>query len=200
MTSVSGVVLAAGRGTRMGVTKQLLPLGGRPLLSHVLDTALASTLDDVVVVLGYEAAVVRSKLSSYENRVRFVVNQNHGEGQSRSLAAGLDALHKDTGAAVVLLGDQPTIACEAINALVTAYRRRPGLAARAEYDAGVLAHPTLIARVLWDEVRAVQGDVGAREVLRLHDSAVVRVRVGGAAPRDVDTDADYQNLIANADG
>ena len=52
---VSGVILAAGASSRMGRPKQLLPFGGKPLLQHVIDEALASSLDEVILVLGHRA-------------------------------------------------------------------------------------------------------------------------------------------------
>jgi hypothetical protein len=62
--SVVGIILAAGRGARMGRPKQLLPLDGRPLLQHVIDTAVAAPLDGIVVVLGHASDEVAAALAS----------------------------------------------------------------------------------------------------------------------------------------
>jgi molybdenum cofactor cytidylyltransferase len=52
---VSGIILAAGQSKRMGRAKQLLPFRGKPLISHIVCAALASQLDEVIVVLGHGA-------------------------------------------------------------------------------------------------------------------------------------------------
>ena len=83
--SVRGIVLAAGRGVRMGGTpKQLLLLDGRPLLQHVIDTAAAAGLEDIVVVLGHEADRIAPALHLPPG-ARVVVNPHHEEGQATSL-------------------------------------------------------------------------------------------------------------------
>jgi len=89
---LSGVVLAAGASTRMGRPKQLLPVGDRCLLRRVIDAALASRLDEVIVVLGHRADEIGSALAlDAVGRARVVVNSEHADGQSTSLRCGLRA-------------------------------------------------------------------------------------------------------------
>jgi len=58
---VSAILLAAGSSRRMGRIKQLLPLGNKPVISHCLDTLIASEINDIVVVLGqHRAEILRS--------------------------------------------------------------------------------------------------------------------------------------------
>ena len=84
---VAGIVLAAGRSTRMGQPKQLLPFRGRTVIEQVVDNALASTLQQVIVVLGHEAERVQPLMA--QRKVSTVVNAAYGTGQSSSLKAGL---------------------------------------------------------------------------------------------------------------
>lgn len=193
---VSAVVLAAGRGARMGRTKQLLPFEGRPLLAGVIETALASAADEVVVVLGHDAEAIRAAVGGASDGARFVVNPNYDEGQATSLIAGLEALDRRADAAVVLLGDQPGVTPADVDAVVSAYLASGAPAARALYESGEAGHPVVIGRVLWDEVCAQRGDVGAREVLRRHADRVLSVALDKPAPRDVDSPADYEAALA----
>ena len=80
MSTVVGLVLAAGAARRMGRPKQLLPLGGRALLQHVVDAAAASALGDVVIVLGHEADAIEAALR-LPARARVVRNPDHAEGR-----------------------------------------------------------------------------------------------------------------------
>lgn len=192
--TVVGIVLAAGRGARMGRPKQLLPLDGRPMLQHVLDAAAAAPLDDLVLVLGHAAGEVRAALRPPPG-TRVVVNAAHAEGQSTSLRAGLAAAPEGALAAVVLLGDQPEVRAEAVAALVAAHARSVAPVLRAAYG-GRAAHPVLLGRAIWPAAMALRGDAGARALISRE--AVELVEVGGAPPEDVDTPADHAALVARS--
>ena len=196
---VGGIILAAGRGARMGQTKQLLTLRGVPLLAHVVAAAERSALDQVVLVLGHEAATVAAAAQGQRAQVAF--NPRYAEGQSASLRVGLQALDGDIVAALVLLGDQPTVRAAAIDAIVEAYWQAGPpypLVVMPTYG-GRDGHPVLLARPLWAEVMAVRGDEGARSVIRAHPDAVRRVALPGRLPGDVDTPADYRLIQADGD-
>jgi len=186
----------------MGLTKQLLPIDGRPLLARVIDAARGSVADEVVVVLGHEAEAIRSALGDCwpaGQRVRFVENAEYERGQSSSLAAGIAAVDPRSEAVVVLLGDQPTVSSADIDRVIEGYPCADIVAVRAVYGEGnalVAGHPTLIGRALWDEVCGVRGDIGARDVLARHGDRVLLVELGKPAPADVDTPGDYDSLVA----
>ena len=186
---ITGVVLAAGTSSRLGRPKQLLDLGGKPVLQHVVDAALAGGLDEVVVVVGHAAAAVEAALL-HQEQVRFVHNPGFGEGQSTSLRAGLRAAAPDAEAAVILLGDQPQIRPDAIRAVAEAWRQGAGPVIQACYR-GLDAHPTLFDRSLWPELERLTGDEGARSLLATLPTKS-RVDVGGLPPADIDTSDDYE--------
>lgn len=191
--SVVALVLAAGAGTRMGRPKQLLPVGGRPMLQHAVDAAAAAGLGGPVVVLGHAAEEVAAALV-LPPEARVVVNPRHAEGQATSLAAGLAALPGGAEAALVLLGDQPEVRPDAIRAVVAG--RRPGgpPMLRAAYR-GRPGHPVLLERILWPAAGALRGDGGGR-VLAARDPGALRlVEVGGDPPEDVDTPEDHRRLL-----
>ncbi|MDQ3411935.1 MAG: nucleotidyltransferase family protein, partial [Chloroflexota bacterium] len=118
--SVSGIILAAGQSSRLGRSKQLLPLAGRPLLAHVIAHAAASDLDETILVLGHEATAIAAALGDLGQRT--MINPEYAAGQSTSVRAGLSAVSPESDAVMFLLGDQPTVTSEIINALLTAYR------------------------------------------------------------------------------
>ena len=191
---ISGVILAAGRSSRLGRPKQLLPLAGVPLLTHVLRSAAASQLDEVVLVLGHEASRIAAAVGEWGQRV--VVNPDYAAGQSTSLRAGLGAIDPTAEAALFLLGDQPEVAAPVIDAVIAAYRTSGGPIVVPHYG-GQPGNPILFARRLFPALARVAGDEGARGVVRAHATDVVAVPVGeGPPPRDVDTEEDYAALLA----
>lgn len=194
---VSGVVLAAGAATRMGRAKQLLEIAGRPLVQYVVDAALASRLDEVVVVLGHEADAVRAALAP-DARVRTVSNPAFVDGQITSLRCGLAAVSPRADAAAVLLGDEPSLGSERIDAMLAAFHAAGARAARPVYpDAGGRpGHPVLLAREIFSELEALRGDQGARTLFEERRPGVVEVPFAGEPPQDVDTPEDLERIQA----
>lgn len=197
---VAGIVLAAGASTRMGRPKQLLPVAGRPLLQHVIDQASASCLAEVVVVLGSDADRVRRAVGPAAScPTRWVVNPDHGKGQSTSLRLGLQSTDARATAAAILLGDQPGVSAALIDTVVERFLAGDAPAARPVHlTAGgrrVPGHPVVLARRIWDSVERVRGDQGARQVLAAHPEWLLEVPVTGDPPADIDTWEDYQRAL-----
>ena len=195
---ISAVVLAAGSSSRLGRPKQLLDLGGKPVLRRVVDTALTAGLDEVVVVLGHRAEEAEAVLPE-DGRVRAVVNPDFAEGQSTSLRAGLRSLGEGCEAAVILLGDQPGVSPETVVAVVRAWQRERSPIVQAAYT-GRPAHPTLLDRQAWPDAEAIRGDQGARALIARHPERRTSVEVGGAPPDDIDTEEDYRRVRAALGG
>jgi len=198
---VTGLVLAAGAATRMGRVKALLPLFDRCLLQHVVDAALASCLDEVVVVLGHRADEIRSALRlPADGRVQVAVAADFARGQSASLRCGLRAASPRAGAAAILLGDQPGVSAARIDRVARAFFAAEAPAARPVFPeaGGAPGHPVFLARRLWPELERLGGDRGARELLAAHPAWLVEVPEPGAPPPDVNTPSDYERLARAA--
>jgi molybdenum cofactor cytidylyltransferase len=193
-SGISGVILAAGRSSRLGRPKQLLDLLGEPLLRHVVRNSVASDLHDVVLVLGYQAAQIESAVGDWGQRV--VLNPDYAEGQSTSLCVGLGAIDPSAEAVVFLLGDQPQVGPGIIDALIDQFRESGAPIVMPTYG-GIAANPVLFAAELFPDLARITGDEGARSVVARNRERVATVAVGdGPPPRDVDTEADYQALLA----
>ena len=192
---IAGIVLAAGRSSRLGRPKQLLPVHGEPLIRHTLRRVLASSLDQVILVVGHEADGVRATVAGLP--VECVFNPDAAAGQSTSVRAGLAALSSEVEAAVFILGDQPGIDPNVIDALIAAWRTSGAPVVVPRYE-DRMGNPVLFDRQVFPELAALEGDTGARPVVRVyHDSGDLHVvPVAGQAPPDVDTEADYAALIA----
>lgn len=186
------MVLAAGTSSRLGQPKQLLDVGGRPLLQHAVDAAAGAGLAEVIVVLGHAADEVAAA-TRLPAGARAVVNPDYAEGQATSLRAGLRELSSRCRAAIILLGDQPGVSPDVVRALVDAYREGAGPVVQATYEARA-SHPVLFDRQLWPQLEAVEGDVGARDLLEQHPEWVTEVEVGGIPPPDLDTWEDYRRM------
>ena len=190
------MVLAAGSSTRMGSPKQLLRVDGRPLLELVVDRACASTLDRVLVVLGGNADAIQDGVDF--GRAEVIHNPDHASGMSSSLRAGLGVLGEDTDRAMVILGDQPDISPGLLDELLD-LQTGSGLPAAALSFGGMLHPPVVLMRELWGDLRALDGDVGCRALIRARPELVAALPASASSrhPVDVDTPEDYQRLISS---
>jgi molybdenum cofactor cytidylyltransferase len=198
---IGGLVLAAGAATRFGAPKQLADLDGAPLLEHVLRAMTTAPVERVVVVLGAGADEVAAGVDLHGAEP--VVCGRWEEGQSASLACGLAEL-ADCEAVVVTLGDQPRVSPDAIRRVISA-RTQVGAdapsgtgngaaAVRATYN-GSPGHPVLLERSLFEQLRNVSGDKGARNLLlSVQVLDVPCDDLGGG--EDVDTPAELDALRA----
>ncbi len=183
---VAALVLAAGSSRRMaGSNKLLQPVAGVPMVRRAANAALASRSTAVVVVTGFDADAVRESLAGLD--LEFAHNPEHASGMASSLRAGLGALPADTDAVVVVLGDMPMVTAAHIDSLIAAFDpARGNIVVPVKGDRR--GNPILWPRALFAEMQQVQGDVGARELLKIHAERVERVPCDDDAIfADVDT-------------
>jgi len=192
---VHAVVLAAGRSSRMGGPNKLMAhFSGRPLIRQTAERALASMVQDAVVVTGHQAERVRDALDDID--VEIVHNPDFESGLSSSLKAGIAVLPQSCGGALILLGDMPEVAAADMDRLVREFRKAGGQAiVRATHD-GKRGNPVILPRALFDQVATLEGDTGARHLVESGLAEVIDVEIGAGASIDVDT----QDALESAGG
>ena len=193
---VSGLILAAGKSTRLGAgPKQLLPWRGTTLLEWVVRQVESSSLDEVLVVVGHQSEEVRGRVSLV--RSRFVETPDFGEGCSASIRNGLKAVSAKAEAVVLLLGDQPEIDAAAIRAVVDGWDRLRSPVVRISYR-GRSGHPVLVSRTIFPQIEALHGDKGVWKLLEAHPEWIQEIELDRPHPRDVNTWEDYTSLATGA--
>lgn len=195
---VAAIVLAAGRSSRMSAggtsrNKLLEHLGGKPIVRHACEAALASSAGTVIVVLGHDGERVRHALAGLP--VTFADNPDHATGMASSLRAGLAALPADIDAAVVALGDMPEVTAEHFDKLIAAFAPDEGRTIVVPVFARKRGNPVLWGSGHFAEMAAVTGDKGARDLLAAHADAVVEIELmSDAVLADVDTPAALEEM------
>ncbi len=171
---IKGVILAAGRSERFGYPKQLVPVEGVPMLQKVVEVALSSPLEGVVVVLGAYAERLTPLLEG--KPVQVVVNREWEEGIASSIRTGLLAAGPETEALVFFLADQPFVKPETVAALIRRYflARKPIVAPTFR---GTRGNPVLFDRSTFLELASVKGDRGGRTLMEAHPDWVETVEV-----------------------
>jgi molybdenum cofactor cytidylyltransferase len=187
------ILLAAGASTRMGRPKQLLPVHGKPLLRHMVESALAEPVSPVVVVLGANATEIAPCLDGLP--VRIVINADWAEGMGSSLRRGMKELTEITPTAIsviIALADQPDIFAGHITKLIEVQRMTSQPIVASECD-GVCGPPALFTDKFFSSLLALHGNAGARSLLQAHPDEVATIPLPQA--RDLDTLADYSEYL-----
>ena len=190
---ICAVVLAAGRSVRMGSQKLLLPLKGKPLITHIVDEVLHGPVQKMFVVVGRDREQIRDALS--ERAASFVHNPEPDGDMLSSVRCGIRALPQSCAAALIVLRDQPGITRELISQLAEAHSQNPGGIIAPEFN-GKRGHPLLVASRFFNEILHEHDGVGLHDLLNSHPEAVHRIPVTTTGVlEDMDTPEDYQRHL-----
>jgi molybdenum cofactor cytidylyltransferase len=190
MTGKLGIlVLAAGLSTRMeGPNKLLLPWRGQPVLSHVLSLAGATQWERKALVYNSDGEAVQALLPEAEGWL-CIENKDAQAGLSLSLRLGLAAL-TDCQWVLVLLGDMPDVLPQTVKAMIAA--RHDYDYAIAPINQGDWGNPVLLNAEAIRDCASLEGDLGARTLLRANRDRVRFVEVQDAGIfRDFDVIEDF---------
>ncbi len=140
-------ILAAGKGTRMNsdLPKVLHEVGGRPMVSWVVETAHRIGADPVVVIVGHMHGLVESKLA--DDGVWFAL-QSKQKGTAHAVEQTRSQLENFDGDILVLSGDVPALKADTLIKLIKAHRSSGAVASMLTAD---LEHPAGYGRVLKDK-------------------------------------------------
>jgi molybdenum cofactor cytidylyltransferase len=182
---IAGLVLAAGRSSRMGDANKLIQiLRGKPLVRHAVEAALASQASPVLVVTGHEEDKVIQALAGLD--VSFIHNPAFAAGMATSLRVGLRALPENSAGAAVLLGDMPNVTPAIIDRLIAA--ATPEAKAVVPTLLGQRGNPALLMRSILPDALELTGDQGARKLLEAAGEAVIEIAIDDPAiALDIDT-------------
>jgi len=193
---IAGIILAAGTSTRFARPKQLLLLKDKYMIEWVLDAALGSRLDRIVLVLGDSHQMVLEALDQklQNSKLSIEICTEFHKGQSHSLRAGLSKVKDDFTAVMFLLGDQPMISSATINILLERYRAD-------DKDIcvptcrGKRKNPTTFSHRFYRQLMEIRGDKGARELIDQNPDRISTVELDDPLIfLDIDTPQDFENL------
>ncbi len=171
---ISAIILAAGESRRMGKPKQLMPLGKTTILEHTVDNFLNSKVYDVVVVVGYRAEEVTSLIAN--RPVAVAVNSAYHDGMSTSIVAGLSLIGDKTQGVMLVLADQPFVDSQTINRIIETFGAHNKGIAIPVYQ-GRRGHPVIFTIRYKEELLALKGDIGGRQIINRHPDDVLKVAV-----------------------
>lgn len=188
---IGAVVLAAGRSSRMGQPKMVLPWGGTTVIGQVVTILAASDASPIVVVTGGAADLVELALTG--TSAVTIRNPNYAASEMLlSIQIGIGAMPAGVQACLVCLGDQPQMETSVVVRLIQRYQqtRCPLVVPSYQMRRG---HPWLLDRSLWDEILAMGPDDNLRRFLTRHEQEITYENVDTPSVlKDLDTPEDYQ--------
>ncbi|MGE8204853.1 nucleotidyltransferase family protein [Heyndrickxia sp. NPDC080065] len=195
---IIGIYLAAGKSKRMGKNKLTLPLMNDCLGSIALKTALQTELDHIIIITNPsdELSWITPSLKMNKKWCSFSCD-DADKGQSHSLRFGIkNAIDLNANAVMILLADQPFISRKIINDLIFRYSTNKDNSIVAASFNGIPRPPILFSENLYPELLKLQGDKGARELLRrnIQDKKLIIEFQDRLSFLDVDHEMDYLSI------
>jgi molybdenum cofactor cytidylyltransferase len=197
-SSIEAIILAAGRSRRMGTQKLLLPFAAQTVIAHIVDQVLAAPVRRAIIVVSSGADDVRAAVS--QKSINLVENPNPDGEMLSSVRVGLRAIGADASAALIVLGDQPSLRADLISKIVGGFESSARGIVAPVYN-GRRGHPLLIARRYFDEILTRYDAVGLRRLLAAHPDDVHDIPIEDpGVVADMDYPEDYQREVANHRG
>ncbi len=188
---ISAILLAAGESKRMsGRNKLIEEIDNKPLLVHSVNNILASSVQELIIVLGHQKEIIE-KLIDKNERIKFVFNKNFVNGMSSSIKIGLNNLSEKTEAFFICLGDMPYVNPNIYNQLiekksikeiiVPTYKRQQG-------------NPILFSISMKEKIMKIEGDAGAKKILTVEKNKVLNFETNNAGvTKDYNTLDSFNN-------
>jgi len=189
---VAAILLAAGKSTRMGAFKPLLPFGEQTVIEACINYLRRGGVETIVVVLGHRAEAIREQLKDLP--VLFALNPDPESEMGESIGCGARALPMDCEATLITPTDYPAIPPEVVATLINSWRTRPAKLLAPKYE-GRSGHPVLVDLCFREQLESLDPQRGLRGLFDVHRAEVLRVAVNSPfVARDIDTWEDYRAL------
>ena len=171
---ISAILLAAGQSKRMnGENKLTKEIQGIPLIKLSVKNILASSIDELIIVLGHQKETIE-KLIDKDEKIKFVFNKDFESGIASSIKTGLNNLSEKTEAFFICLGDMPMVNPNIYNQLIKSINKREIIVPTYKGQQG---NPVLFAKSMKEKIINISGDVGAKKILELNKDKILNLEI-----------------------
>ena len=193
---ISAVLLAAGQSKRMdGENKLTKEIKGIPLIKLSVKNILASSIDELIIVLGHQKEIIEELIDKKE-KIKCVFNKNFESGMASSIKIGLDNLSEKTEAFFICLGDMPMVNQNIYNKMIkTKLNYNKKLKPNFKKEIFIPTYekkngnPVLFTKHMKEKIMQISGDDGAKELIEIYKSKALHIPVKN---RGITLDFDIQ--------
>ena len=169
---ISAILLAAGQSKRMyGENKLVKKIQGIPLIKLSVKNILASSIDELIIVLGYQKEIIK-KLIDKNEKIKFIFNKDFGSGMASSIKTGLNHLSEETEVFFICLGDMPMVNKNIYNLLIKSKNNKEIIVPTYKSEQG---NPVLFSKSMKKKIMNIEGDVGAKKILELNIDKILNI-------------------------
>ena len=189
---ISAILLAAGQSKRMnGENKLTKEIKGIPLIKLSVKNILASSIDELIIVLGHQKEIVEKLIDKHE-KIKFVFNKDFESGMASSIKAGLNHLSKNTEAFFICLGDMPMVNHSTYNQLIKSKDNKEIIVPTYKEQQG---NPVLFDKLMKEKIMSIAGDVGAKKILELNKDKILNLEIDDQGiTKGFDTQDNFNSL------
>jgi len=193
---ITAVLIAAGRSTRMGQLKPLLPWAKTTLVNSQIETLSEAGVARVIVVLGYAANEI-APLVRGPVPIRIVVNPDYDQGKTTSIKSGLRELDEHAQGILLIAVDQPRPSW-LLRRLIEQVSDHPKCIIQPYFE-GKAGHPLLFDSSFVAELLEIDEEsFGVRQVLKRHENRLQKVPIESEVVLlDLNTIEDYQKACSD---
>ena len=188
----SAILLAAGQSKRMnGENKLSKEIQGIPLIKHSVKNILASSIDELIVILGYQEDIIE-KLIDKNEKIKIIFNKDFESGMASSIKTGLDNLCEKSEAFFICLGDMPMVSHDIYNQLIKSKDNKEIIVPTYKGQQG---NPVLFNKSMKEKIMDTMGDVGAKKILELNKDKISNLEINNQSiSKSFNTQGDFSSL------
>ena len=189
---ISAILLAAGQSKRMaGENKLTKKIQGIPLIKRSVQNILASSINELIVVLGHQKEIIE-KLIDKNEKIKFVFNKDFESGMASSIKTGLNNLSEKTEAFFICLSDMPMVSHVIYNQLIKSKDNKEIIAPTYKGQQG---NPVLFDKSMKEKIMVITGDVGAKKILELNKDKILNLEINDQSiTKGFNTKGDFSSL------
>ena len=171
---ISAILLAAGQSKRMdGKNKLTKEIKGIPLVKHSVKNILDSSIDELIIVLGFEKEIIKNLITE-NKKIKLAINKNYESGLASSIKTGLNHLSDNSKAFFICLGDMPMVNPNIYNKLIWSLKKNEIIIPTYKDQQ---RNPILFSKTMKEKIIEINGDTGAKKILENKKNKILKIEI-----------------------
>mgnify|MGYP001301867134 CR=1 FL=1 len=167
---ISAILLAAGKSKRMnGENKLIKNFKGTPLIKYAVENILNSSIDELLVILGYQNEIVEKTIDK-NNKIKIILNKSFESGMASSIKTGLNHLSQQTEYFFICLADMPMINSNIYNQIIK-YKNENEIIVPTYKN--LQGNPILFSISMKEKIKNIEGDIGAKKIIDMNKDKIL---------------------------